>query len=195
MAKIHPYWLWLLLSVPGLGFAFLLASSSDPRIMHQLVHPTGEFSARFLIIAMMATPLSLLFKRRGFSRWLVKNRRYFGVAAFGYAFFHTVLYLLDKRNFNSIWGEAFKLSIWTGWVAFIIFVPLAFTSFDYFVRRMGQNWKRLQRFTYFAALLTLVHWAALHDWGGIAPALVHFAPLILLQSYRLWYGFRKGQVI
>ena len=195
MAKIHPYWLWLLLSVPGLGFAFLLASSSDPRIMHQLVHPTGEFSARFLIIAMMATPLSLLFKRRGFSRWLVKNRRYFGVAAFGYAFFHTVLYLLDKGNFNSIWGEAFKLSIWTGWVAFIIFVPLAFTSFDYFVRRMGRNWKRLQRFTYFAALLTLVHWAALHDWGGIAPALVHFAPLILLQSYRLWYGFRKGQII
>ena len=195
MAKFHPYWLWLLLSVPGLGFAFLLASSSDPRIMHQLVHPTGEFSARFLIIAMMATPLSLLFKRRGFSRWLVKNRRYFGVAAFGYAFFHTVLYLLDKRNFNSIWGEAFKLSIWTGWVAFIIFVPLAFTSFDYFVRRMGQNWKRLQRFTYFAALLTLVHWAALHDWGGIAPALVHFAPLILLQSYRLWYGYSKGQII
>ena len=195
MAKFHPYWLWLLLSVPGLGFAFLLASSSDPRIMHQLVHPTGEFSARFLIIAMMATPLSLLFKRRGFSRWLVKNRRYFGVAAFGYAFFHTVLYLLDKGNLNSIWGEAFKLSIWTGWVAFIIFVPLAFTSFDYFVRRMGQNWKRLQRFTYFAALLTLVHWAALHDWGGIAPALVHFAPLILLQSYRLWYGYSKGQII
>ena len=195
MAKFHPYWLWLLLSVPGLGFAFLLASSSDPRIMHQLVHPTGEFSARFLIIAMMATPLSLLFKRRGFSRWLVKNRRYFGVAAFGYAFFHTVLYLLDKGNFNTIWGEAFKLSIWTGWVAFIIFVPLAFTSFDYFVRRMGRNWKRLQRFTYFAALLTLVHWAALHDWGGIAPALVHFAPLILLQSYRLWYGYSKGQII
>ena len=46
---------------------------------------------------------------------------------------------------------------------------------------------RLQRWTYAVAVLTLLHWAALHDWGGIGPALVHFAPLGLLEAYRAWY--------
>jgi len=51
-----------------------------------------------------------------------------------------------------------KLYIWTGWIAFLIFIPLAVTSMGHFVRRMGPSWKTLQRTTYTAAVLTLVHW-------------------------------------
>lgn len=65
-------------------------------------------------------------------------------------------------------------------------MPLAATSTDWAVRRMGRRWKALQRWTYAAAALTLVHWAALHDWGGIGPAMVHFAPLGVLEGWRFW---------
>lgn len=190
MLKIlSPCWLWALLALPGVGMAIQLFTSSDPKVFHHLLHPTGEFAARFMIIAMVASPLVLLLKGWRGPQWLRKNRRYFGVAAFAYALAHTIFYLIDEGTLDAILRDAPKLYIWTGWIAFIIFFPLAVTSSDYFVRVMGPNWKRLQRWTYAAAVLTLLHWAALHDWGGIGPALVHFVPLALLESYRAWYWF------
>ena len=191
LARLSPWPLWLLLSLPALGMAWQLATATDPDTAAQLLHPTGEFAARFLIVSLLASPLVLLFPRAGLPRWLRANRRYFGVAAFGYGLVHTVLYLLDAGalagRFDQVLAEAPQLAIWTGWAAFAIFLPLAATSFDAAVRAMGPAWKRLQRWAYAAAVLTLVHWAALHDWGGVAPALVHFAPLAALEGYRLWY--------
>lgn len=186
---LAPYWLWLVLSLPAFGILNSALTDTNPKIYHILVHPSGEFSARFMIIAMIATPLAMLFKGWRGPIWLKKNRRYFGVAAFAYALLHTVFYLTDKAALTRVIGELDRLYIWTGWLAFLIFIPLAVTSMDYFVRVMGPNWKKLQRWTYPAAVLTLIHWASLHNWGGILPALVHFAPLIALTAYRLWYWF------
>ena len=112
-------------------------------------------------------------------------RRYLGVAAFGYALAHTILYLVDEGGVALTGGEISKLYIWTGWLAFLVFVPLAVTSTDGWVRTLGTGWKTLQRFVYAAAVLTLVHWAALHNWDGVGAALVHFGPLSALEVYRL----------
>lgn len=191
---ISPYWLWALLSLPAIGFTVAVTGSDDPKVFEEFLHPTGEFSARFMIIAMLASPLILVFRGWRGPQWLKKNRRYFGVAAFGYAAMHTVFYLIDAGSAADVIAEASRLYIWTGWIAFIIFIPLALTSVDYFVRLMGPRWKQLQRWTYAAAVLTLVHWAALHDWGGIGPALVHFLPLGLLETYRAWYWWERRQV-
>ena len=160
-SAISPYWLWAVLALPAAGMIAALAESPSPRVIHELLHPTGEFAARFMIIALMATPLAIVFKGWHGPRWLIKNRRYFGVAAFGYALAHTVLYLMDAESLARILGEAPRLDIWTGWLAFFIFIPLAATSMDYCVRIMGPRWKALQRWVYGAAILTLVHWAAL----------------------------------
>lgn len=81
--------------------------------------------------------------------------------------------------------------LWTGWIAFLIFIPLAVTSMDYFARRMGPSWKTLQRMTYAAAVLTLVHRAALYNWCSVGPALAHFGPLAALEAYRIWYWFLR----
>jgi len=175
------------LALPGIGLLVNLATSSEANIYHKLLHPTGEFAARFMIIAMLASPLALLFRNAAFPRWLKKNRRYFGVAAFFYALAHTVFYLIDLGSLEKIIEDIPEFYIWTGWIAFIIFIPLAITSCNSFVRLMGANWKRLQRATYAAAVLTLLHWAALHDWGGTTGALVHFVPLGLLEAYRVWH--------
>ncbi|MEM7693143.1 MAG: ferric reductase-like transmembrane domain-containing protein [Pseudomonadota bacterium] len=198
MSRFSPYWLWALLALPAFGFAAQLATTSDPDVVHALLHPTGEFSARFMIIAMLASPLALVLRGWRGPQWLKRNRRYFGVAAFGYAALHTIFYLLDQGSLGAVIADAPKLSIWTGWFAFLIFIPLAATSVDSAVRRMGSSWKTLQRAVYAAAVLTLVHWAALHDWGGVGPALVHFAPLALLEAYRVWHWYlrpdrRRGQ--
>lgn len=193
MQRLSPYWLWALLALPGIGLTTMLLGSDDPQVMHELLHPTGEFAARFLIIAMLASPLSLLLRGWRGPRWLLRNRRYFGVAAFFYALAHTALYLADEGSLARILADLPKLAIWTGWLAFVIFVPLAITSTNGWVRHLGRNWKRLQRATYAAAVLTLIHWAALHDWGGVGPALVHFGPLAALEAYRLWHWFHHSK--
>ncbi|WP_394691154.1 sulfite oxidase heme-binding subunit YedZ [Hoeflea sp.] len=194
-AATSPYLTWAVLASLGIMMTFTALTSDDPRIFHQLVHPSGETSARLLIVAMMATPLAMLLKGWRGPQWLKRNRRYLGVASFGYALLHTIFYLLDKASLTTVVDELPRLYIWTGWVAFLIFVPLALTSMDYFVRKMGTWWKWLQRWTYAAAVLTLVHWAALHDWNGTAPALVHFAPLSALEVYRIWYWYLRPRPV
>ena len=112
-------------------------ASGDPRTTHQLLHPGSEVFARFMIITMMIMPLTMLLKGWRGSRWLIKRCRYLGVAAFGYGLLHTVLYLLDTGAVGLSGGEISKFYIWTGWLAFFIFVPLAITSTNGWIRRLG----------------------------------------------------------
>lgn len=181
-----PYFLWLLLSLPALSIAWQAATSADARVLHFLLHPTGEWSARLLIVSLMATPLMLLTKGAAWTRWLVRTRRYFGVAAFGYALLHVVFYVWTE-SFDRILAEATHLDMFAGWVAFVVFMPLAATSFDAAVRAMGTRWKAMQRWVYLAAVATLLHWAALHNWNEPWGAVVQFAPLAMLSVYRVWW--------
>jgi len=177
----NKYWLWLILALPGIGAArgFLTGASQ----YNMLMHMTGEFSARFLIIALIATPISMMFPGSKVGKWLVRNRRYFGVAAFALALLHTIFYFYEVA-FDQIMGEFLEVGILTGWIAFFIFVPLAITSNDYSMKVMKGAWKKLQRWVYLAAIMTLLHWALVHmHWK---PALIHFMPVILLSIYRVW---------
>ena len=111
----HPHRFWALLSLPAIPIILGLASG-DPRTIHQLLHPSGEFSARFMIVTMMITPLAMWLKSWRGPRWLMKRRRYLGVAAFGYALLHAVLYLLDTGIVAISSGKISKFYIWTGWL-------------------------------------------------------------------------------
>lgn len=176
-----PYSLWLLLALPSIPMTMSLLSGGGAE---QLLHPTGEFGARFMIIAMIISPLRLMFPKNRFWLWMARRRRYFGVAAFFYAFAHTILYIVNKASVASVLDEFLLLGIWTGWLAMFIFVPLAITSNDWSVKYMGKNWKRLQQTVYIAAIGTLLHWMFVHNDFG--PALVHFIPLAGLEIYRIW---------
>ncbi len=175
-----PYLFWLILILPSIPMTMGLVSGAEAE---RLLHPTGEFSARFLIIVMIISPLRLMFPDNRFWLWMMRRRRYIGVAAFCYAFAHTVLYIIDRGNLANVLGEALELGIWTGWVAMFIFIPLAITSNDWSVKRLGVNWKRLQQGVYVAAVGTLLHWIFIHNHVG--PALVHFVPLAALELYRV----------
>lgn len=181
------YFFWIILAIPSIPMTRLLSRGVAPipdlSVYEFLLHPTGEFAARFMIIAMMLTPLRMLMPKVRFWTWMIQRRRYLGVAAFLYAFAHTVFYLIDRATLDVIFGEWGALGIWTGWLAFFIFLPLAITSNDYSVRKLGRGWKRLQQFVYAAAIATLLHWMFVHNEFG--PAIVHFTPLALLELYRI----------
>jgi sulfoxide reductase heme-binding subunit YedZ len=74
-------------------------------------------------------------------------------------------------------------AIWTGWLAFLSLLAPALVSNDRAMRALAAGWKRIQRLAYPAAILTLVHWALIHD--GLVAALANFAPLLVLELIRL----------
>jgi sulfoxide reductase heme-binding subunit YedZ len=141
-------------------------------------------------MALMLTPLSKLLPAQGWVQWLLRRRRAFGVAAFGYALLHLLFYVLEMQTLRDMLAEIGALGIWTGWVALLLMAPLALTSNDASMRALQAGWKRLQRLAYPAALLTLAHWIFVHD--NIAAALINFAPLGLLQAWRIVRSFRPA---
>ena len=106
------YGLWALLALPSMPMMIgLWTGRADAE---QLLHPTGEFSARFMILALALTPLRLMFPKVRWLAWLFQRRRALGVAAFGYAALHTVLYLVDVETLREVLAEFWALGIWTG---------------------------------------------------------------------------------
>ena len=178
--------LWVLLAVPGILMvrAYLTAPNIWPG---DLLHPSGLWSARFIIFALMLTPLSMIFRGR-WIQWLIRRRRAFGVAGFFYGLLHLFFYLLDMETVDNVVAEIGALGIWTGWAAFFLLLPLALTSNGASMRALKAGWKRVQRLAYPAAILTLVHWMFIHD--NVMAAFLNFAPLAALELWRAAYLFR-----
>ena len=182
-----PWFLWLLLALPAA--VTIVRYSTGATFYGEVVHSTGQLSAQLLILTMAVTPLRLMFGRRGWIRWLIQRRRYFGVASFGYAALHTVVYLIRTGAFGDILADAAEPGLLTGWIALAIFVPLAVTSNDASVRRLRRLWKRLHRWVYAAAVLIFAHWV-LTAFDPV-PGLIHLAVLTALEAIRLWKTARS----
>lgn len=172
--------LWVVLAIPAAAMlrAFF-AGASDAA---DLLHPSGEFSARLMIVAMMIAPLIAVVGARRWLGWLLARRRALGVAAFGYAALHLVFYVIDMELVADMLAELPAPGIWTGWAAFALMVPLALTSNDASMRALRAAWKRVQRLAYPAAILTLAHWIFVHN--NAVAAVAHFAPLVVLLVLR-----------
>jgi sulfoxide reductase heme-binding subunit YedZ len=180
--------LWSVLAVPA-AFAFYRFATEPGIWPGDLLHTTGEWSARFIIFALALTPLAQLLPESRTVKWLVRHRRAFGVSAFAYAVLHLVFYVLDMETVAAMVAEIGAPAIWTGWLALLCLSPPALASSDAAMRSLRKNWKRVQRLAYPAAVLTLIHWVLVHD--GKISALVHFTPLILLQALRLARKFHR----
>lgn len=174
--------IWSLLAVPA-GVALVRYALTPDAWPGDMLHPTGEWSARFIILALMVTPLRQLLPASRAVALLARHRRALGVAGSLYALLHLLFYLLDMETVAAVLAEIGAPAIWTGWLALAFLLPLGLTSNDAAMRWLRSGWKRLQRLAYPMALLTLVHWALVHD--GLAAALVHFLPLALLQAWRV----------
>jgi sulfoxide reductase heme-binding subunit YedZ len=180
---VFKFLFWLLLALPGVLLVAGFLTRPEDVFPGDYLHPSGEYSARLIILALVLTPLSQLLPASRIVRWLLRHRRAIGVAAFGYALLHLAFYVLDMEGAANMMAELGAPAIWTGWLAFLLMLIPALVSNDRAMRVMKAGWKRVQRLAYPAAALTLVHWALIHD--GLVPALANFAPLIVLQLIRL----------
>ena len=147
------------------------------------LHWTGLWATYLLIAALAITPLRFVFGAAGWMRWLGRHRRELGVASFAYALAHAAAYLLRKEDVGLIVDEALSAEMLTGWIALLIFLPLALTSNDYSVRRLKKRWKTLHRLVYVAALLTLAHWIL----TAFDPTAGYFALAIVALGFAGWF--------
>jgi sulfoxide reductase heme-binding subunit YedZ len=183
--------LWLLLALPAIPMVWPVMSGSEP--WRHAIRPSGAFSAQLLLVALAITPLRQLLPASRWVKWLAARRRNLGVAAFAYASIHLVFFLASIGRVDYVvQGLAFA-SMWTGWLAMVLLLPLALTSNDLAMRTLRRGWKMLHRLAYPAALLVLAHWLLLT--AGPWEALAWFLPLALLQGARIvrHMGGTKGK--
>ncbi|MEC7371068.1 MAG: ferric reductase-like transmembrane domain-containing protein [Pseudomonadota bacterium] len=176
------HWIvWLLLAIP---LAVMTMQYLDGDIYYgEYLHATGEFSARLLIVTMGVTPLCLAWPGKAWTLWLLRNRRYFGVATFVYAVPHLVAYMAKVGTLAGLLQEVVEPGMWTGWLALLLFLPPAITSNTTSVRRLGKRWAILHRLVYVAAIFTFLHWLLVAF--NVIPALIHGAILLILEGYRI----------
>ena len=179
------YLLWLLLALPSWEYLHELFYPS--RYYPEMMENSGVLSIQILVFTLCITPLTLILKfadwGRPVARWLLKTRRYFGVAGFGYALVHTVLYVRQTFDFELILLEALDWPLGTGWISVVILLALALTSNNWSVQVMGKSWKWLQRLSYFAIIAGFAHWLLLDFF--IDNAMVWIVPLIIAKLVHL----------
>ncbi|HZQ18137.1 MAG TPA: protein-methionine-sulfoxide reductase heme-binding subunit MsrQ [Terriglobales bacterium] len=154
-----------------------------------LEHGTGDWVLRFLLITLAITPLRQLLRIPS----LIRFRRMFGLFAFFYACLHFATYLgLDKfLNVHEILADVVKRKyITVGFAAFVLLVPLAFTSTAGWIRRLGgKRWRALHRLIYASAIAGVIHYLWLVK-ADIRKPLIYGAILAVLLAYRLFVWLR-----
>jgi len=149
---------------------------------HSINHSAGELAARLLIASLAITPLRKLFPKSLIVRWFARRRRIMGIYAFVFAAIHLVTYLCT-RELGTMLGNLTSPKYIVAWIAFLILLALAATSFDAAMRKLGKRWKKLHRFAHVAAIAVAIHWVLM---SNSPPVYLHFAPLLGLQAYRVY---------
>ena len=145
---------------------------------------TGRWTLRFLLITLAVTPLRMLTGRH----WLLKFRRMLGLFAFFYGVMHLSSYVSLRRVFDlqEIAKDIVERPFMTvGFVALLLMIPLAVTSTNAMVRRLGaRRWQLLHRLVYVIAPLGVLHYWFMVKRDITQPA-IYAAILAVLLGWRV----------
>lgn len=145
---------------------------------------TGDWALRLIIAGLALTPLASLLGKP----WPIQFRRMVGLFAFFYACLHMASYVgLDQLfAWGAIWQDIVKRNFITvGMIAFIGLIPLALTSTNTMVKRLGaKRWKLLHKLVYGAAVLGAVHYIMMAKGNQLEP-LIYAGILAVLLGYRV----------
>lgn len=180
-----PVWLVYTIGLSSVPWLLYLAQTGglgrEP--IKGLEHELGELALQLLIVGLCVTPL-----RKYLGVNLMRFRRAFGVLAFTYVSLHLLVWVV--LDMNLLWGQMWA-DIWkrpyitVGMAGFVTLLPLAATSNNPSVRKMGAAaWRKLHKLTYLAVVLGGVHYLWLVKGIQIEPVLYMVAILGLL-SLRL----------
>ncbi|MCD1624734.1 MAG: protein-methionine-sulfoxide reductase heme-binding subunit MsrQ [Paracoccaceae bacterium] len=181
-----PVWLIYMVGLlPAPWFLYLgLTGGLGVEPIKALEHELGLFALQLLIAGLCVTPL-----RRFAGVNLIRFRRAIGVLAFTYVALHLLVWLvLDVQTPARIWADIVKRPYITiGMIGFLLMLPLALTSNNLSVRRLGPKWRQLHKLTYIAVLLGAVHFVMLSKGFQIEP-LLYLVAIVMLLAMRLPFG-------
>lgn len=178
-----PIWsVYLLLTVPSVYYFYLAATgmlSVEP--IKALEHKLGEFGLQLIVFGLAITPL-----RRHLGLNLMRFRRAIGVMTYFYISVHLLVWLvLDVQVLSMVWQDIVKRPYITiGMLAFVAMTPLALSSNNYAVRKLGPLWRRLHKLVYGIAILGALHFMMLVKGFQLEP-LVYMGFILLLLVLRL----------
>jgi sulfoxide reductase heme-binding subunit YedZ len=161
-----------------------------PNVIEAVLNETGLLALVFLVGSLACTPLKVLF---GWT-WPIRIRKLVGLMAFGYASLHFLTYAVADQGLalNPILEDITKRKfIAVGFLALMLLLPLAVTSTNAAVRRLGfPAWKRLHRLVYAAGALGVIHfvWRVKKDH---TEPIIYGAVLALLLAIRAVEALRK----
>ncbi|WP_435230435.1 protein-methionine-sulfoxide reductase heme-binding subunit MsrQ [Pseudopelagicola sp. nBUS_20] len=160
----------------------------DP--VKSLEHNLGRRSLQVLILSLSVTPL-----RRLTGLNLIKFRRAIGLIAFTFVCLHLLVWLiLDVQIFSQVWADILKRPYITiGIVGFSLLVPLAVTSNNLSVRRLGRHWNSLHKLAYLAAVLGAMHFVMLVKGFQIEP-LIYMVLVLTLLTLRIVPRHRRVRI-
>ena len=180
--KIPAGTMYIVLLIPGVALFWRVVQNPGPNPVETLEHGLGEFALRVLILGLLITPLRDLF---GWN--LIKFRRSIGLMAFFYVFAHLLVYLLlDKQlEWDPIIKDITKRPyIIVGVISFLILLPLAITSNNLSIRKLGPVvWRKLHWWVYAACLLGAAHFVLLKKTWQFEP-LLYLGIFVVLIGYR-----------
>jgi sulfoxide reductase heme-binding subunit YedZ len=152
---------------------------------------TGMLTLVFLLIALAVTPL----RRTTGLNWLVKFRRMLGLFTFFYGSLHLLTYVAFDRFFHLTTVPADVVQrpfIAVGMTAFFLMLPLAVTSTDEMVKRLGgKRWALLHRVVYLAGVLGVLHYYMLVKSDVRLPLTFAFLLMVLL-GFRVFAKYYKS---
>ncbi|MEM8749715.1 MAG: protein-methionine-sulfoxide reductase heme-binding subunit MsrQ [Pseudomonadota bacterium] len=173
--------------VPAVYYIYSgVTNTLGPDPISTLENALGEWALIFMVIGLAISPIQRIFRVN-----LVKYRRAIGLVAFAYVTLHLSTYVGLDRQFvwSEIWTDIMKRPYITiGTASFLMLLPLAITSNNASVRKMGAAaWRNLHKLTYPAALLGAIHYVLLAKTWQAEPLFY----LTVITALLIWRFARK----
>lgn len=157
-----------------------------------ITRASGDWTLYFLCLTLAVTPL----RRLTGQQWLLKLRRMLGLLSFFYASLHFLCFIWFDHFFDltEMLKDIVKRPFITvGFIAFLLLVPLALTSSDAMVRRLGRRWIWLHRLIYVIATLAILHfWWMRAGKNNFAEPLLFGVIVALLLGMRIVFRWRAS---
>jgi sulfoxide reductase heme-binding subunit YedZ len=195
--KIIKAGLFLLACLPFLRlfiFAYLDQLGANP--LEAITRNTGDWTLYLLCITLSITPLRRL---TGWT-WLIALRRMMGLFTFFYASLHFLAFLWFDHFFDvqaMLLDVVKRPFIAMGFATFLLLLPLAITSTNSMMRKLGKRWKTLHQLIYLIIIMGLLHfwWMRAGKQNFAQPLLITVIALVLLGSRLMtWWQNRNKAV-
>lgn len=179
--------------VPLLRMVYLTVTDQLVDPLEFITRGTGDWTLYFLCITLAVTPLR---KLSGWN-WLIKLRRMLGLYTFFYGLLHFTTFLWFDHFFDvqAMWKDVLKRPFITvGFIAFMLLIPLALTSTNGMIKRLGgKRWQWLHRLIYVIAPLAILHfWWMKAGKHNFTQPIIFGSILGVLLLMRVWWAVRKA---